>query len=160
RARQPEAGGTTTVFTPAERSGDFSADGPLVGTSPIPLTGENGTVFPAGTNYSVIFPTSHIPTVDLNPIAVNLMTSFVPNATSGNTFEFNPVVTTTTDQYIGRVDANLTKKDLLWGYFFLQPSNQSETLPFTGASVPGFGDQSVSHTKQFTAAWDHTFSST
>jgi len=163
RARQPNTSqsgsGTTTVFTAAERSGDFSADGPLAGSSPFPLTGENGTVYPAGTSYATIFPTSHIPAADLNAIAVNLTKTFVPLPTSGSTFEFNPVTTTTTDQYIGRVDANVTKKDLVWGYFFVQPNSSTDGLPFTGATLPGFAEQSLAHTKQFTVAWDHTFSS-
>jgi len=162
RARQPNTSqsgsGTTTVFTAAERSGDFSADGPLAGTSPFPLTGENGALFPAGTDYATIFPTGHIPAADLNSIATNLTNTFVPLPTSGSTFEFNPVTTTTTDQYIGRVDANLTKKDLIWGYFFVQPTTSTDGLPFTGATLPGFAEQSLSHTKQFTLAWDHTFS--
>jgi hypothetical protein len=164
RARQPNTSqsgsGTTTVLTAAERSGDFSADGAFAGTSPFPLTGENGTLFPAGTPYATIFPTGHVPTVDLNSIATSLTTKFVPLPNSGiNTFEFNPVTTTITDQYIGRVDFNATKKDLLWGYFFIQPNSSTDGLPFTGATLPGFAETSLAHTKQFTIAWDHTFSS-
>jgi hypothetical protein len=90
---------------------------------------------------------------------VSLTTAFVPLPNSGlNTFEFNPVTTTITDQYIGRVDFNATKKDLVWGYFFIQPNSSNDGLPFTGATLPGFAETSLAHTKQFTLAWDHTFS--
>src|SRR6267154_2321887 len=162
RARQPQAGGTTTVFTAAERSGNFS-DGsgtsPFTGNSPVPLVGENGQTFPVGSPYSQIFPTGNIPSVDLNPISVNLTNRFVPLPTTGTTFEFNPVTPQTTDQYLGRVDYNLSKRDTIWGYFFVQPNSTTDTLPFTGSTLPGFAEQSRSRSQQYTVAYSHTFSS-
>jgi hypothetical protein len=162
RSRQPDVSNinSTTVFTPAERTGDFSADPAFAGTSPIPLTGENGTLYPAGTDYATIFPTGHIPSADLNPISVNLTSKYVPLPNNGNTFGFNPVTTQTINQYLGRVDFNMSAKNIIWGYFFLQPQSTSDALPFLGATLPGFAEQSVSHTKQFTISWTHTFSPT
>jgi hypothetical protein len=162
RARQPQAGGTTTVFTQAERTGNFS-DGsgtsPFTGASPIPLVGENGQTFAAGTPYSQIFPTGNIPSVDLNPISANLTNQFVPLPTIGTTFEFNPITPQTTDQYLGRVDYTLSKRDTIWGYFFLQPNSTTDTLPFTGSTLPGFAEQSRSRSQQYTVAHSHTFGS-
>src|ERR1019366_7518770 len=31
------------------------------------------------------------------------------------------------------------------------------TLPFTGSTLPGFGDQQQSHINEATVAWNHTF---
>jgi len=162
RARQPQPGasGTTTVFTPAERSGNFSngsGTSPFTGNSATPLVGENGQTFAAGSPYSQIFPTGNIPSVDLNAISVNLTNRFVPLATTGTTFEFNPIRPQTTDQYLGRVDYNLSKRDSFWGYFFVQPDSNTDTLPFTGATLPGFAEQSRSRSQQYTVAYSHTF---
>jgi Carboxypeptidase regulatory-like domain len=158
RDRRPQAGGTSTVFTPAERSGDFSADGPMTGPSPFPLVGESGATFPAGTDYATIFPTSHIPAADFNPVALNLTKAFVPLPTTGSTFQFNPVTTSTTNQYISRIDYNMTSKDSIWGYWFIQPNSSTDTLPFTGADLPGFPEQSTARTQHYTVAWSHSFS--
>src|SRR5260370_40742358 len=63
RARQPQPGagaGTTTVFTAAERSGNFSNGSwpsPFTRNSAVPLVGENVQTFPANSPYSRIFPT-------------------------------------------------------------------------------------------------------
>ena len=162
RARQPQpgAGGTTTVFTSAERSGNFSngsGTSPFTGSSAVPLVGESGQTFAARTPYSQIFPTGNIPSVDLNPISVNLTNRFVPPPTTGTTFEFNPIRPETTDQYLGRVDYNLSKRDTIWGYFFVQPNSNTDTLPFTGSTLPGFTEQSRSRSQQYTVAYLHTF---
>ena len=80
RAVQPDKGGnslgSTTVFTPAERTGVFpniaaalDASGnpiPNPTPSPFPMVGEDGAVHPAGTPYGVLFPTGHIASADLD----------------------------------------------------------------------------------------------
>ncbi len=40
----------------------------------------------------------------------------------------------------------------------MQQNTALDTLPFTGASLPGFGDTSLTHSKQFTFAENHIFS--
>ena len=69
RFRQPQATSTQTVYTPAERNGDFSADGlAFTGNSPFPLYGDSastcpvsgGAQCPAGTAYSSLFSTGVI----------------------------------------------------------------------------------------------------
>jgi hypothetical protein len=166
RQRRPETSrdcgcgspGTVPVFTASERGGDFSADAPaLSGVSPVPLLGEDNITHPAGTAYSTLFPTQHIPTADFNPVAVNLL-KFVPPATVGSNFTFNPVLTATDDQYLARVDHNFSSKDSVWGYFLWERFISTQALPFTGATVPGFAENDTEHWQQYTAAWNHTFS--
>jgi len=123
------------------------------------LVGENGQTFAAGSPYSQIFPTGNIPVAGLNSIAVNLTNRFVPLPNSGTTFEFNPISSDTNDQYLGRVDYNLSKRDTIWGYFFVQLDSNTDTLPFTGATLPGFAEQGRSRSQQYTVAWSHTFGS-
>jgi hypothetical protein len=59
-----------------------------------------------------------------------------------------------------RVDEQLKQSDALWFYGFIQSSPSQDTLPFTGATVPGFGEQAQRHSKQFVVEWNHTFSPT
>jgi len=154
--------GNATVFSPAERGGSFGSDlSGSSGTSPFPLVGENGTTYPAGTPYSTIFPTGNIPAADFNSVARNLMTQFVPlpNAPS-NQFRFNPVTASKQDQFLWRIDQHFSDKDQLWGYAFLQSTPSVDDLPFTGADLPGFPQQSQSHVKQYTVSWTHVLSPT
>jgi len=142
--------------------------------SPISLTGSDGNVYPAGTAYSTIFgcaggttpgcTVGFVPGVDVNSISAKLL-KFVPkpNGTNGagalRLFNFTPTVTGKTDQYVGRVDHTFSSKDSLWGVFFIQTNPSNETLPFTGATLPGFGDSSLRHYKEFTVSWSHVFNS-
>jgi hypothetical protein len=204
RARQAQAFSVPTVFSAAQRGGNFSdanfngAPGKvdtvqtdpgfgqrfaptnpntsavaLFGdaNSPCPVSG--GVMCPAGTFYGKaydntgalitngLFSTGVIPTQDLNAVAVALMNKYVPlpNVAGTNNFTFNPVTPSTTNQYLFRVDHTFGAKDTITGYGFIQSNPTSDTLPFTGATLPGFGDQSKRHYKQFTAGWTHTFSS-
>lgn len=174
RATIPEGytnGTAPTVYTSAERTGDFSAmtsGSPLgAGTpqagavSPFPLVGENGTTYPAGTAYSTLFPTGNIPTADLSPLAVKLMNQYVPlPSTSSGLYLFNPTETIKNDQYLGRLDEKVSDSDSIWFYGLYQNSPFNETLPFTGATLPGFGSTNPEKTYEYTVAWNHTFSPT
>ena len=174
RNRQPDlnGGNSTTVFSQQERSGNFSADtgggfpatNPNTGApalSPFQLVGSNGQTYPAGTPYATIFPTGQIPVSDFNAQALNLTTKFVPLPNApGNLYEFNPVTTQSINQYITRVDFNLTSKDSIYFYWFIQPLTQTDVLPFTGSTLPGFGDQNYQRTQQYGLPWVHTFGGT
>jgi hypothetical protein len=154
-----ESPGTVHVFTNAQRSGVFPDVPASTDVSPFPLVGENGVTYPAGTAYSAIFPTGHIPQADINPISAKLL-SFVPTPTVGNNFEFNPVVAAKDDQYLARIDHALTSRDAIWGYFLFENYSDNEALPFLGATVPGFAQTDAEHWQQYTLAWNHTFSPT
>ena len=165
RFKQSQAFSIPTVFSPAQRGGDFSGDAkapgscPFSGASPMALQDSNGVSQPAGTAYCTLWPTGVIPTSDFNPISANLMNTYVPlpNA-AGNTFAFSPSAVGLNDQSLVRIDHTISSKDSLWGNWLWQRGpNQHRTLPFTGATVPGFGDQQTQTTNQGTGAWNHTF---
>jgi len=78
---------------------------------------------------------------------------------SGNQFAFSPVTTLTADQYIWRVDHTFSTKDTITSYGYMQRNPTNDTLPFTGATVPGFGEHATRFYKQYTAGWTHTFNS-
>ena len=174
RFRQPEPGTSnqTTVFSDDQRNGTFPAlvatcnanppanqpNPPICSaTSPFPLTGESGTVYPAGTLYMTIFPTGHIPQSDYNPISQKLL-AYVPAAnTPGDLYSFNPIRSSNQNQGIARVDHTFSEKDSLWATVLFNDAPDTETLPFTGATLPGFGDSSQSKTKGYSADWVHSF---
>lgn len=160
RERTPQAGeGSTTVFTQDQRNGIFPDIATSSTPSPFPLQGEDGTTYPAGTPYSTIFPTGHIPSSDLNPLAVSLMNDFVPLPNSGTDFTFSPFTALTNDQYFTRLDENLTPKDIVWGSWLWQHLSDNETLPFSGADLPGFADKDEEHIQNYSVTWNHTFNS-
>src|SRR5205823_11211549 len=76
-----------------------------------------------------------------------------------NQESFNPVSVTKTNQHVGRLDWSINQKDSLWFYVLANDNSSINQIPFSGATLPGFGDQSVPFTKQFTASWNHVFSS-
>lgn len=171
RATTPQAylgGQAPTVFSAAEQKGDFSAvtakgpfTPPVAGVSPFPLVGANGVTYPAGTSYATLFPTGVIPQADLSTLSQKLVQQYVPlpNA-ANNEYLFNPTESIKNDQYLGRVDEKISNKDSVWFYGLYQNSPFSETLAFTGASLPGFGNVNPEKTYEYTAAWNHTFSAT
>jgi hypothetical protein len=158
---EPSANGgwTTTVFSQDERNGLFPDIATSTATSPFPLVGSSGATFAAGTPYNEIFPTGQIPAVDFNPISKNLL-QYVPLPNlPGNLYSFNPSTTGVTDQEIVRIDHTM-KKDTLWVTLTFQRNPTSDDIPFTGSSLPGFGDVNKRHIYADSASWTHTFSPT
>ncbi len=152
---------TTVVFSQAQRNGYFPDIASSTAASPIALQGENGATYPAGTPYNVLFPTGHIPTADFNPLAVSLLTKYVPLPNFGtNEYSFNPLEVQHFEQGIARIDQTFGNKDSLWGTIFIQHDLTSNTLPFLGSTLPGFGQTSPEASKQFIAQETHTFNPT
>ena len=196
RFRQPQASSQVTLFSDAQRGGDFSdaiasafngappaQAGAAPGNpnvSPVPMFGDaaspcpvsGGTMCPAGTFYGKaydntgtlitngLFSTGVIPTQDLNSLAVGLMNKYVPTAASVGGALYTPVAVTAgkADQYLWQVDQTFSSKDSIRAYGFIQSNPSQDTLPFTGATIPGFPEQAQRHAKQFTASWNHVFS--
>ena len=157
-----ENGGNPTVFTAAQRNGDFSggtAACPFgANVSPIALQNSAGVTQPAGTPYCSLFPNGVIPTADFNGVSQGLL-KFVPSPNFGtNTFVFNPVENITQNQYIFRIDHTFNQNNVLWGSAAIEHFPDTFTLPFLGANLPGFGETDNSHTKQITVAFNHSFS--
>jgi hypothetical protein len=50
----------------------------------------------------------------------------------------------------------LGSKDTIWFYALANDSHTLNDIPFSGSTLPGFGDGSVPYTKQFTSSWLHT----
>ena len=151
---------SVSVFSPDERNGSFPDIATSTTPSPFPLTGENGTVYPAGTPYSTIFPTGNIPVSDFNSISATLLQKYIPLPTNGTDFQFNPITTGKGDQYISRIDHNFSSKDEIWGYWFWEIRPTLDTLPFTGSTLPGFPQTSQRHIQEYVLTWNHTFGPT
>ena len=131
----------------------------------------SGTPCPAGTFYGKaydqttgtlltngLFSTGIIPTQNFNPLAAQLMTQFVPLPNSpSNRFEFSPVNPGSTNQYLGRVDQHLGADNPIWGDWFYSHNLTTQMLPFTGATLPGFGSKSETTLNHGTVSWTHIF---
>ena len=113
------------------------------------------------TPYSTLFSSGAIPTQDFNPISTNLITKFVPLPNGpGNTFQFSNNTRSSANQYIGRADYNLRSSDTLYAYVFYETNPTTSTLPFIGATLPGFGEIDTSTTSQYTVNYNHIFNPT
>jgi hypothetical protein len=149
-----------TVFSQDQRNGFFPAIATSTASSPIPLVGESGATFAAGTPYSTLFPTGHIPLQDINPISQKLLSSVpLPNS-PGNLYSYSPVTTQTIEQGIAKVDHRFGQNDALWASTFIEDNPQVRALSFGGSNLPGFGENDKVTSKSLTAAWSHTFSPT
>lgn len=180
------AASLVSVFSPDERLGNFAADAVALSkgnVTPFPMVGDDGASHPANTPFfgtglsGAIFNcgnaiTSTVRTCSnpnfgklgtgvFNSISLGLMNKFVPapNAT-GNQFGFAAVSTSHTDQGIARIDHNFSESNQIWGVFAENNNRSTQGLPFTGATLPGFGTFSTANTKEVTLAYNHTFSST
>jgi hypothetical protein len=178
--RTPDAGAPTStpVFTPQERTGDFSDLGPLYNptTNPEPAGSPcgpnyNGPFGPnplpyaigtaaAGTAWCAAFPTGVLPGTALNALSLKLMNQFVPPPNNGNNYQFNPVTTETSNQYIYRVDERLRAQDNIWFYGLYQNTPSVDSIPFTGSTLPGMAENAKRHYQEYTADYTHTFSPT
>jgi Carboxypeptidase regulatory-like domain len=158
----PESGGSVGVYNSALLAGNFSVDNGALSSNPIPGTitipgctpGETWAACGAALNYQ--FPTS-----SFNPVATKLISTFVPTPNSGSYgYLFSPVDATSENQYIGRIDYALNPNNQFYGVYIYQGETTTETLPFTGASLPGFGDEDTEHINQVTFDYVHQFSPT
>jgi hypothetical protein len=174
-ARVPEGSGSVTVYTAANLAGNFSGDvsagtaknpnpttfstNPIPSTIHIPGCGTAGETWitclgATGTN-------GILPTTTFNTVTTALVTKYVPAPNNGATgYAFNETVTSTIYQEDGRVDFNPNSKNQLSFVGIYAFSNAAETIPFTGATVPGFGDGTVAHTQQYSFDYVRQLSST
>ena len=108
--------------------------------------------------------TVNIPTTQWNPLAANLIKTYVPqsNLTLGGQayYSFNPVDSEGADQGIIRADFTPDSKDTIWASSIFQSSPSASTLTFGGGSFPGFPSNEGDHFKLFGASWTHSFSGT
>ncbi len=164
RQRVPEGSYSNTVYTPANLNGDFSADvaAGTFSSNPIPST----VTIPgcaAGITWAQCLNGlgGVVPTSAFNPITKALTAKYVPAANNNTTgFNYNATQNTTANQYIGRVDFSPNARNQFTVLGIYQTQILTEGIPFTGATVPGFGDGSISHIQQWTAEYVRQISST
>jgi len=154
----------TPVFSSAQAAGNWGAAlGESSDIAPIPEFGDSaatcGSPCPAGTPYSELFSTGVIPKVDFNPIAVNLSKFVPPPNTPEGTFTFPQIGTMKQNQFLGRIDDEVTPNDVVYFYGFWSRSPSMVNLPFGGATLPGFGEDDSAATQQYLVSYHHIFSS-
>lgn len=173
RQRVPQTGGSQSVYSAANLTGDFSADftksanpGQLTGFSSNPIPGTLNNVIPgcaAGTTWSSCLTPlgGKVPTSAFNSIASQIVKKYVPAANSGAYgYIFSPVTVTSANQWLGRLDYALNTSNQFTFVGINIQQTATDTLPFTGATLPGFGDQNVESISQYTFDYVHQFSST
>ena len=121
--------------------------------TPVPSVAERNGIFPDGSK--PIDPNT------FNPISVKLLNQFVPlpNTTSGtlSAYSFPTANTGAGDQGIIRADYHLSSKDAFYGSSVFESSPTTSTLPFTGATLPGFAEVDSAHYKLFAGDYTRTF---
>lgn len=165
RQVSPEAGGNVNVFSAAQRAGNFS--GTTFSTNVIPATlniSSNTNCTPGVSTFAQCFGPNglngQLPASAVNPISTTLLKS-VPPANSGTAgYTFIPTIPLISDQGIGRFDFNPNATNQFYFVGIYQKNSQTETLPFTGATLPGFGDRSSTVIHQFSAGYIRQLTST
>jgi hypothetical protein len=145
--------GPLPVLSSNERTGDFSEL--LAGPNPVQLFDPT-----SGNPYN----NNQVP---VDPVIANYITNYLPSSNRpGNLFVADPVASIREDQFIFRLDYNLSKKDTLAGVYIF--NDTPDTFPFeiingasTGGDVPvgsGFTDANRFQTGNLT--WTRTISPT
>lgn len=135
------------VPTPAEVSGDFSADSYKV------INPATGTQFPG----NIIL----LPQQDPNGAA---LAKFYPKpnvagAASGKAnFTANVPSKTVTDTYVARVDHVFSDKDRIFGRFLGDPSHITTGSVYPTPGTDSFGNSNPTYYYNASATWYHTFS--
>ncbi|MGA7351681.1 MAG: carboxypeptidase-like regulatory domain-containing protein [Acidobacteriaceae bacterium] len=118
----------------------------------------------AGTPWNSCFTgsTVSISPTQWNSIAAKMTSTFVPaaNYSVGGApyYNFNALNTAGDDQGIARLDYRPAPADAIWFSTLFESNPTTSTLPFIGATVPGFPEDSSLHIKIFNTSWTHTFS--
>ena len=159
RQKVPGFGGSVNTFTAAQLGGTFA--GSKFSNNVIPSTINIQGCTSGTQTFASCFASGTVPTTAYNPIALALATKYVPPPNNGgNSYIFNPVATLTSDQEIGRVDFNPTTKDQIYFVGIFQKDLGTRTLPFTGSTLPGFGDMNTTNIHQFSVGYTRQIGST
>lgn len=101
---------------------------------------------------------------DFNPLSVTLVNKYFPKANGTingvPSYFFNTADTLSSDQGITRLDYHISPSDSIWSSVSFESSPVTTTLPFDGATVPGFGEIDTQHTKVISVTETHIFSPT
>jgi hypothetical protein len=177
RSRALNATENLTILNASEISGNLTGDPAIVSKNAIPfaLTGPTGACGPGttmttwltcfngvnATSATASSANNMLNTNQYNAISKTLASQFLAGKvnTGTNGYIWNANTIQGYDQGILRTDYTITAKDSLWFTVFFQSSPSTDDVPFTGATVPGFGDSNARHYKQFNTSYTHTFSS-
>lgn len=159
RVRQGISGQVVAVPTAAERTGDFSGSGnafagsitdatvasallgrPGCGTAISALGGASPA---AGTPWASVFPTAQIPIPCMDPVALNLMQTYIPLGNRGDgSYQGVPESSDDQDQFTVRFDHRINdRQNFTAYYYFLDERNLQpfDNFQAAGANIPGFG---------------------
>jgi hypothetical protein len=105
---------------------------------------------------------THIPTSYFNSISTKILANnLIPAANTTLNglpyYAFNTTNTGSHDQYIFKIDHNISKSDIFWFKGLMQTSPSTATLPFVGGTLPGFAEVDARHYKQFVADYTRIF---
>jgi Carboxypeptidase regulatory-like domain len=133
-----------TTLSPAQRTGDFSAD--LDGGTQIydPISGDP-------------YPNNQVP---VNPIIATYISKYVPlpNIPGTDLFTASPVEDDTENQGIARVDWQLSQKDLVYGTYLIDQLSKALPISSGGTFPAGSGAASTYHNQFLTGHWTRTIS--
>jgi hypothetical protein len=151
--------GNVRVFSAAQLAGNYS--GTTFTNNVIPATISIPGCTSGVTTFKTCFASGQVPVSAFNPVATNLVKTYVPAPNSGaNGYTYNPIQANRFNQYIGRFDFTPTQKNQFYFVAIHEHQDQTRTLPFTGATIPGFGDFSTTDIYQFSTGWVRQISST
>jgi hypothetical protein len=151
--------GNVRVFSAAQLAGNYT--GTTFSKNLIPATINIPGCVSGVDTWAKCFASGQVPASAFNPISVNLIKTYVPAPNSGsNGYTYNPIQANSINQYIGRFDFNPTQKNQFYFVGIYHHNSQTRTLPFTGATIPGFGDYSNTAIYQFSTGWVRQISST
>ena len=158
RRREGQNAPPFQTLSPAERTGDFSD---LYTGATDPATGND-----KGQLYNPVdgspFSNNQVP---VDPVIANYIASYVPLPNQpNNEFVSSPVAKLQDDQFVFRVDYNLSNKDALSAFYIFD--DQPQTYPFqiiqgasTGGDVPvGSGFSNAQRFQTGSISWTRTIS--
>jgi hypothetical protein len=151
--------GNVRVFSAAQLAGNYS--GTTFTNNVIPASISIPGCTSGVTTFKTCFASGQVPVSAFNPVAANLVKTYVPAPNSGsNGYTYSPIQANSINQYIGRFDFSPTQTNQFYFVGIYEHNGQTRTLPFTGATIPGFGDFSTTGTHQFSTGWVRQISST
>lgn len=169
--RQRQATTTsTTVFTAAQKAGDFSsAVGAVTGTDATGAAVASGMIYDPfslrtlanGTAVRTPFPGNIIPSTKINPVSAKLIALAPPPELPGSPNFIRSVSNPLdNDSFVGRVDWTLSSKDTLFTHIAYLSQWTTTVCLFALPACGGAGNGGINNAenRQDTAGWTHVFS--
>ena len=140
RERRGVPGAVTTVFSDAERSGNFLDRNPGgfsgVTTDALCFPRGGSNCFASGTSYSTIFPNATIPASAFDPLATNILDKYILRANVGvNSLVITPIQPHGSDAFTTKLDHQFSQKHKIAGLYFF---DDSFFRKFGLGNIPGF----------------------